>query len=356
MKEYWYAEPHFPKDTVVIRSRYEKIPHLIRLSTDHQAGNNTLPKKVCITLDIENRKWPNPRSSQECWNRFGTTYANIEANEVYYYFRIGPLKFRLLIKDLDTNSPRLCFNPTYWRFPIRIGSLWHSRGHLLDVTVLKLLQQGHVSIHAGCIASSKGEAALIAAPSQTGKTMTVINAQKDGYGLLSDDITVSDGVKLMPGLMPGQILWSDSPTNNEKGLEAKFRRIGIRTVEMIGFDSYQPLVLKFAGTPIEHVYNEPARLKHIIFLSRGYENTIINMSKEEALRRLRDIQMAQFSWRFNPAILNYDYHTKLLDLSLVEETESELLSTLVNNSDALLQISSPNPADFLSLVKKAFPL
>ena len=351
---YWYAEPYFPSELVTLRSSLKKIPFLTPLSLHSQVNTKPPASLISVLLRWDADSWPNIQYLRDSWHRFGFSYVNIEKNQVYYLYPLGPLRFRLLLKDLETTSPVLCVNQAYWRLPFGIGSAWPAHKHLLDIITMKLVKEGYITIHGACLSSSKGEAALIVAPSQTGKTATVLFGQKEGYRLLSDDIIVSNGIELIPALTQGQKLWSGLSIRAKKGLKAYFQRIAVRTIERMGIDTYQPLLLGLAGSKVKDVYDKPAKLKYIIFLSSGSSDTITSMPKCEALRRLRHIQKAEFSWRFNPIVLNYEYHTGLLDLPSLEEAEDDILHTLVNNSSSCILIQSSNPNKFITLIKNIF--
>ncbi|MEM2262571.1 MAG: hypothetical protein QXO15_10530 [Nitrososphaerota archaeon] len=58
---------------------------------------------------------------------------------------------------------------------------------------LKFLQKGYSIIHGACL-DYRGDGLLIIAPSNTGKTLTALLLAKAGFGYLSDDLTITDGL------------------------------------------------------------------------------------------------------------------------------------------------------------------
>ncbi|MDD5038770.1 MAG: hypothetical protein PHN78_05580 [Dehalococcoidales bacterium] len=353
----WYGIPGYPPQLAVVKSEQKKIPFLTSLPSqpsDNDGGNNT---SLAIYIQFKTHQWPDPESLQEKWKRWGFCYVDPVNNYVYFRFPLGPFRFRLILGDLHSDSPTFSVSPLYWRLFFNIGTaLSPYYVHLRDIITMNLLNRGYLTIHGACLCSSRGEASLIMAPPETGKTLTALLGQKEGYGLLSEDLVVSDGVNIIPSLLEGQKIWSPAFLSMQKGIKAKLQRVSTRLVERAGIEAYTGLLAQLGGSTVQNPYDKTATLKNIFFLARSPHSAITPMNRSDALARMRIIARGEFHWRSNPVLLAYDYHTMRLDVPRLLEKEDALLRTVIDKSASCYQLEAPNPYEFIGLIQKVFPL
>lgn len=350
-----YRMPNFPPNMVTIKSERGKIPQLRKCPTRSVADLEATKALITISLKWNANNWPSTGYLRKEWRRFGFCWVNGERNQVYYRYPLGPLRFHLQINNLDSDSTSLFVNASYWRFPVRIGANWTARQHLRDIVEMKLVKEGYLTLHGASLCSSKGDAALIISPPDTGKSVTVLLGQKEGFRLITDDITLSDGVNLIPGMVDGQKIWSGAFLATKRGTKAKLQRTAIKIVQIAGLEAYDRVLIRLGGTQLSNTYSKAAPLKHIFFLTHGSNNTVTSMDRLDALRMLSYNQKAEFTWRSNPLVLGYEYHTLALSLPHLENREDELLETLVNRSDSCHIIQATHPKHFIELIKEIFP-
>jgi hypothetical protein len=257
---------------------------------------------------------------------------------------------------LHTTEPRVFANRTYVRHQfVRIGSLQTIYNHLTDLITVKLIEHGYLPLHAACIVSSRGSSALICAPPETGKTTTALLAREEGYQLVSDDITVTDGLNSMPGFMEGVRVYSYAFLARSTALKDRLRRSALWLIYQLGLGAYAGLVLPVGGIRVRKVFGDSARITHLLFLSHGPNPMATPIDRSNAKKFMWALQRAEFCWSSNPILQCFDYFHGLLRLQSVEERENALLDTLIRNSSGIFLVEAPHPAAFLGVIKGIFP-
>ena len=343
--QYAQWKPHILK-------QYLKMIRSIKPNESTTDSSNS----VKINFRIKKSDWPNTQELNETWKRWGFCYVEPKENKVYFRFSLGLFRFRLMLGNLHTSKPTYEISPLYWKLSFNIGTaLSPFYVHLRDIITMNLIKTNTLTIHGSCLCSSKGEACLIIAPPETGKTITALLGQKEGYGLLSEDLVVSDGTNIIPSLVDGQKVYSPAYLSTQKGFQPSIQRLLTKTIEKSGV-AWPGLLAHIGGTIVPTPYDKPARLKYIFFLAKGTNSNITSVNRKDALMKMKIIDRGEFHWRSNPVLLAYDYHTLLLDLPSLQEKEDNLITKIIDNSDGIFQIKATNPHEYIKLVKDVFPM
>jgi len=349
---YWYGIPGYPSNIVAIRSEHKKIGNL-KLIKFEDIDKNLL---LTISFQFKTNNWPKKAQLEKSWKRWGFCNVEPDSRLVYFKFPLGPVRFKLMLGDLHSNNPSFAVNPLYWRLTFNIGTaLSPYYVHLRDIITMNLLDKGYLTLHGSCLCTASGEACLIVAPPETGKTITALYGQQLGYGLLSEDLVVSDGINILPSLISGQQVYSPAFLNMQKGLKAKIKRVSANMIERTGL-AYPGLLAKIGGSIIPPPYNKPVKLTHIFFLARGPRSMVTPMKPDDSLAKLLIIDRGEFHWRSNPVLLAYDYHTMLLDIPSILRKEDALLHTVAEKGKNCYQLEAPNPYEYIKLIQEIFPL
>lgn len=345
---YYHIFPGIWPGIAVAESKV-RVPRLPLLGTS--LGTLNPPIRVC--LDINFNRWPKVHSNE--WNRYGFYYINPKSDQIYLDYPLGPLRFRLLVNNLNNSTFEFCTNQAYWRFPTRIGSQPHALTYLSDLVQIKLIQQGYILLHGAALSAGR-QAALIVAPSETGKTVTSLLGMQKGYGLVAEDLTVSDGTFLFPAMSAVcPKVYSAAFLNSIKGLKPSIRRLAAKGLRILGLGTLEGHLLGTEAVIVQSAVEvQPVRLTHIFFLSKGEDFCITLIEKREARRRLEHIHKAEFLWRGNPLIHACAYFN--LILPNIELIENDLLNQVVERSNNCFVCQSPTPYKFIELIQKEFPL
>lgn len=350
-KSYFYGIPGYPPELAIVKSQDKHIPFLKEI--EHEFLD--IGKLFNISFQFKNDGWPNIKTLSTKWKRWGFCHVQPELNHVYFRFPLGPLRFHLLLKDLHSASPSFVINPIYWHLSFNIGTaLSPYYVHLRDIITMNLLARGYLTLHGACLCASNGEACLIVAPPETGKTITALLGQKDGYGLISEDLVVSDGNNILPSLLKGQTVYSPAYLRLQKGAKAKLQKITTQLIEKSGV-AWPGLLAQLGGSIVIKPYNRTATLRYSFFLARGSKTAIIPVNHSDALTKMRIVARGEFHWRSNPVLLAYDYHTMLLHMPSILEKEDALLSSMVNKNYNCYQLEAPHPYEYINLIKNIFP-
>lgn len=115
-------------------------------------------------------------------------YGKENENFIYFEDTLLGLKNQILLKNLN-DKPEIqvsksCLFLDKFYPPRSRGSI---QGLINDVTKIKQIQDGYLSIHAACVSNNKHRTILIAAYPNVGKTLSSLQLMMSGYKYLSDD-------------------------------------------------------------------------------------------------------------------------------------------------------------------------
>lgn len=239
-------------------------------------------------------------------------------------------------------SPTIRVNEDYARLArFRINNIFPPGTILADVLSIRLLQNGYTPLYSACVAHS-GEATLIFAPPNTGKTVTsVLAARNCEFQFLAEDITVTDGRTAYA------CPWT-STFDYDPALESTL------TTRVRHILSERALILKqFLGrsrSPItDYLPSEKitarAPISNVVLLERG-ERSVEQLSRCDAVGKLVNLNRYQLHHWHDPALLAREYFADGFDLQQYRSTEAETIERIVDRTETY-RISTDDPTTFV---------
>lgn len=222
-------------------------------------------------------------------------------NLLYFEYQPFPrLTIKVLIKGLFQEKTEVLFNK-YALVAQRLGRLakgFSVRSIVEFIKDLKLLEKGVTPIHSAGV-EKDGNAYLISAWSETGKTSTMLALSKKGFNLLGDDeVHISKYGEAL--CYPAQIgLFFH--TENLQSIELSFmKRIKLKTKYFL---SKIRLLETFAATTERIELSKVGKVERSgkvrkVFLLEGGKTELMKISREEAIDRI--LATSSIALRFNP--------------------------------------------------------
>ncbi len=262
------------------------------------------------------------------------------AKEIYFE-QLRPVPVKLLVKNIEQDptievTPSFCRVPTIFRGGIDLEHL------LKEILILKLIEKDHLFLHSACV-ELNGRGTLLTAFPGTGKTATSLGLVREcAAGFLSDEYTICNA--------NGELLAFPSLSAIHPPLIESLD-ISLRLRDYVGF-AYNTFMAIFFPTRFHSAIWTPAymlikpdairsrtRLEVLVFLEKGPRG-IIQVSKEEAIRKVTRITRYEFPFASNPVLLAYSYGNAALDLEKYEKDEAELIRRTVHCSEKCFVVSS----------------
>ena len=289
-------------------------------------------------------------ASKTC-QKFDCCYWDEQAGTLYYERPlIGKVKLKLQIANV-LGSPKISVNSIYHRLiKWRIESLLPPGVYLTDVVVIQLLQNGFVPLHSACF-DRDGEAFLLFAPPNTGKSMTMLSLLKLGYNYVAEDIAIADTAHVYSCPATSTIT---IPTNKRaialslyNLIHSRFPALSHVLYPHLFKIPRQSILKALPNTSIK----EKSTTRVICLLELGGEDRIEQGDKETILRKLLILNRNEFSYYKNPLLMLYSYVNPDFKLNRLMEREEEMLSLIVSNSESFV-LTCRRPEDFAELVSK----
>ena len=309
------------------------------------------PPLIRINFELK-RDWST--TPRESTHRFGSVRGEPLANSVHYEIRLcGPLRARLRLANL-CEEPEIIVNSTYYRLVrMQLGGLKTPGDHLTSVTAVKLLQRGFTLVHGGAL-SLDDQGFLITAPGGTGKTLTCLRGVEEGFALLSEDVSITDG-NLIYGL-PLTESFAQSTTGFGSFLKHKRPPWRLSVYQRL-YRWLPPLGLLFP-TPkfnikdlIPNVQIKTSSPLSAIFILEQGPSKVEHLSDKEALRRLFLINRTEFNYQDNKLLLGYSYLNPSLDLRALMELELEVLQKATVQAPCFL-CQAPEPSQYIVQIRE----
>jgi hypothetical protein len=300
--------------------------------------------RLRIDFRIE-RDWPEPDTRTAEKYHYFSGRPNEDALD---YFRpwLPGMKLQMRIEGLLSDTPLVRVNRAYQRFVTHRFMNLHSAGYVLtDLSALLLLHRGFAPLHCSCF--RVGDATvLIAAPPNTGKTLTTMMAcLEHGAEFLAEDLAFTDGTTIY------SVPWTSTFRYYNKIDRSWRSRLG-NTLK----DSIAPLALLPFGAPrpVTNYINDArlvssAPVTHLVVLQRGDEE-VSALGTDEAYRLVRNLNRYEFNYHRAPAAIAYEYFNHRLDLAGACHAEDRILRTLVENADHRMIVRSLNATHYAKLI------
>ena len=337
-----------------------KYEYLIRPEIAKLESNKSLIPSFSLGPTLDEYSGPNPSSIQisfnvkngvlrppDISNKFYLYHGAENSDQIYYKKNAGfGIRLVLYLKNLFKNT-ELTVNAPYYKYVrVRLDNVYPPGVHLADILSVNLLKRRFTPLHCAAIAS-QGEASLLVAPPDTGKTVTTLLGLNKGYSYLAQDIAVVDDehVYINP--------YTSTFVHNKE-----FKGGNVLNKFLIRFPKKIPILSAYL-TPRISVSNiirnfkvdGIAKIKNVFILDRG-KSKIEVIQADEAARRTTIINRNEFSYYKNPLLLAYSYFNPVLNLNQLMRTEEDLIKTITRKSDCFI-IKTFEPREYIELVSKA---
>jgi hypothetical protein len=339
-----YVIPAIYADLVRIDSEDDNLLYLKK----RPLSDSSISAPINIRLKVGASAWPAPREYNQ---RFGFFHVCSERDEVYYDFPISlGFKFRMLIRGMSTNTIEFTVSRAYWFMGASLGSSSTGFARIFNLACMKLNSLGYICLHGGFL-ERNGVGALIVAPSVSGKTATCILGINHGFKFGGDDICVTDGKSIFPANYYNnkkESVYSGLYFAKVKPLSS-WRRVVLNGIFSSKLCYLSPRMKEQLMPKIDlagKLVTTPVSNRYIFFLQKG-NRMAEQLPRDEALRRLRLLQAAEFSWSVDSLLLSHSYFNH--DAGVDCKKADSVLETLVQNSEPWL-ITAENPLNYIEVI------
>lgn len=310
--------------------------------TDRQSYDNCLIK---LRLDVGPLEAQTPGNSTSKYHYFSGT----PGTDQLHYQR--PFLFnsnlQLVAKGLLTDTPCFAVNKQYYRFVTHRFMNLHSIGYIMtDASTLLLLQRGYAPLHCSAF-RFENSTVVVFAPPNTGKTLTTMTACLDhGAGFLAEDLAVTDGREIF------SVPWTSTFRYYSQVDKRPWARLVDALTRKIPILELLPIV---KSKPINTYVNDGqmlsrAEVTHIAILEPGERPGVIEVSRDEAHRRILNLNRYEFNYQKAPFNVAYAYFNPNLDLEQAYQSEKQISYSLIRNSDRPLVVRANNPLQYARLI------
>lgn len=213
---------------------------------------------------------------------------------------------------------------------------------LKDLTYLLLILNDFLPVHSSSFAINRKQGFLILAPPNVGKSYTVMQAVKEGYHFLSEDISiVNKRGKIFP------VAYTSTYTHEISKLKylSLFSYYLPAKVEPMG-KKFKKELLNYST--INKIFLlEPSKKKGINYLKKA-SNYLLD--RERIVARILTLHKDEFNILNDRVILTYFYATGLINK--FNKLEKELITNMVNGAEDIILIRSKEPAYFYKVIKE----
>jgi hypothetical protein len=301
--------------------------------------------KINISFSVD----PHLSKLDQPTQKFHFCYGAENAEEVYFERPLGlGLSAKLHCKNLMTD-PQIHVNTTYYKLiRFKIDNTFPPGVHLADTLSLLLLNNNYIPLHCAAI-SSNNEGIVLAAPPDTGKSITTMLAVKRGYGFLSEDIAIADDRYIYSN--PQTTTFYHTPGVN---VNHSFRQKLIRFI-----DTNMPVLSYFVTPQAARIYDIMkdikielrVPIKYIFILNRG-KDSLEELDSKDALRRILTINRNEFSYHKNTLLFAYSYFNRSLNINALMQIEEKLIENMTSKVKSYL-VQSADAANFINIIDKA---
>jgi hypothetical protein len=256
-------------------------------------------------------------------------YYRVENEQIYYEQSLGMGPTLKLVLRYSDPTISIMVNPLYHHLIRRtLPDIRPPGNHLSDVLGIKLLTSGYAPLHASAF-SINHEATVICAPSDTGKTVSVLHAVSRGCDFMSEDIAVTNGTHLWGcphtfGLAPHAQL-----TGVTQFAYRIYQHVPILRHFLRGVIDVNANVVLGADRISSH-----AEVKRLLILVASIENSSLEVDTHQALSTLVTFNRQEFPYQ-NPLIFALHRCGKI-DLPQVLSQEKQILRDVVHHADEVL--------------------
>jgi len=271
--------------------------------------------------------------------------AKIDYDRAWFFgSRLG-----LTIAGATTNHVEIMANSSYRRFVKHRFMNLHSIGYIVtDVINLLLLKNGYCPLHCSAIAKN-GDAYLIFAPPNTGKTITSMQLCMNDQRLdfVAEDLAVTDGDKLYAAPWTSTFRYY---SNIDKSLGSRLlMRLTekIAVLELLGVGKVDPITKYISKDRIANI----SKIKGLFILERG-QTGFEDISCDEAAWRIHTLDRYEFNYARSPAIIAYEYFNYAGNIEQAIDAEQSKLLEMVRGADFTKIIRNRDAMEYADQIKE----
>ena len=282
--------------------------------------------------------------------KFHYYYIAPNQKEIYCERSFAPgMTIQMHIQGMEKN-PSIIVNNKYYKFVrFTLGVIPAPGRHLLEILTTRFLQQNILPLHCSSV-SYKGNAFILFAAPDTGKTYTALTLRQSGFRVVTEDMAITDTIKI----------WGCPFTGTFYHLLSGNRSLKERVTKFYGHLVHRlPILARIFRPPVTSLWDYlqgdveiSASLRGIFFLQRSQETQIKELSFDEAFHRARISNRIEFTYDVNPMLLAYAAANPELDLDALRRKEIDLLKQLLQAYPIFFILAS-DYTSFPKLVEEA---
>ncbi|MBR9704873.1 hypothetical protein GOV12_05655 [Candidatus Pacearchaeota archaeon] len=269
-------------------------------------------------------------------------YYKINKNNIFFEKEYSKIRFKLLIKNVDSNNITMSINKPYFNLVrFKLDNLYPLGVHINDLLLCKFIRDDCIVIHGASFVNKSGKTYLLIAPPDTGKTYTMYKLLSEGYTFYGEDLSFYNSKEDQLYSMPFTSTWYHH-FDNFKSVLNNFPIINLF------FQGNKKIVSELFGKKSVGI---KSKLDGIIIMEKGNSNSIKKIKfseKKDIIRKIEIIQNNEFSYYKNPLLFSYDYFNKL-NLKNIYLKEKKLISELIYKKSVYL-ITGETYRDFSKII------
>jgi len=291
-------------------------------------------------LNFEFRMDPDLRISREGKERINIMFYHDQVDnsiEVDYPW-VRPICAKLVFSDEERNCLFL-FNGNYMKVSRLVGGCWRLISIMRALLQMNLIRSNMILVHGGVVRIG-GQGILIPGVENTGKTTTVWSLAKNGAQFVTDEYSIFDEDGQSYGI-PGN---SSLTKTTARAIGLKFRRserVLLTLADIKGKVLTIHLSSGATSVPPERFFKICG--KTLVSASTIIQNGIDSTKRigfEEALARIKAIQLFEFGWRNHPFLLAYSFFNPTFDLTRLYSREDDILALVLTKIQRFYLVSS----------------
>lgn len=305
--------------------------------------------KITLRVERGNLWSDSERSSITNKGKFHYFSGDNNADEIYYdrNFMFNR-RFQYKLSGLNSNHITMVVNKAYYKYVTHRFMNVHSVGYILtDIVNLKLLHNGLCPIHCSAVEHPEKGTTVIFAPPNTGKTLTSMKLCMElGYNYMAEDLALTDGenVYSVPWTSTFRY-YSDIDKSKWSQFLSKLTE-KISFVELLGLGKVESID-KYIS-PEQFTFK--AKVSDLAILERGEGGIVRGKSPEHLLFMMHTLDRYEFNYMRAPAVIAYSYFNPSVDIQKAQDTEVEVLRTMLNNSSDSYLVRSDSALDYFQLI------
>ena len=322
-----------------------KYGNLKRISESGAAGNSQSAKFTISLIESSISTFPRLKDPMFFYGIEGNQdLSHIISRREFPFGRPGFIEF----KNIETQNPTMLFNKLFRYYSLTKFSKFGTIGeNLADLTTLKLLDQGLLSFHGGCVGSN-GSGAIITGLPDMGKTFTTMRLLKENSSLnfLAEDILITDSKNTVFSVPFTQTVEKRRALSFHEKFSAYIYNSLIR-------HNYIKSDVLEAMPELSGRISNKTQVDRIYFLKRGTKGKIKVNNKALIADEFIRLNNLEFNYSRNESLLTALYFNRGKTMVDYLNLERDLIRELVENVD-VFEVYAPSAPDYIRYISDDF--